>query len=663
MVNTTKKLFILFFVCTGTLTCSGTPNKTDAPEHSPESTIISSKKDKETTLYLEIESLYNNNDYNEVLKKLNTFEKKFPNGKLIAKAHNINGLTHLKKNKFLQAIHHFKKSTELNTDMQFRSFLLYNLAVAQFEANQLEETRQTIEKITPEQLTPTIRSKFHFLKARVNHKLGFTSDSIREILLTEKLPMAEQTSSLFETQLKISLKAAKDISELESIYHENESSKYADLLLFELGEKSHQQNQFGLAESYLHILISKFPNSATVTRATEILRTVHEQAIVDPNKIGILLPMSGRFEKFGEQSLHAIALAFRIFNLDEPDSKVTLIIEDSGETKEQAIHAINELYFTHHVVAILGPLLSKDIQEITRRAQELGIPMISLAQQNGTNGDYVFYASVTPEHQSYEIARHAIQHAGLKKFAIAYPDDKFGTEYTHYFWNAVESLGGQIVGVELYPEKETDFRKIIDKLSGLYYQAARQRELDSLAKLREENAITQKNQKTIQYYELPPVVDYDAVFIPDEAKTVGQILPTFAFRDIENIRFLGTATWNSSLLVSRAQNYAEGSIFVDAFYPKSDNPEVQNFIAKYQNVFGNQPTVIDALSYDAASLLEKTLLMTSTPIKRSELRTLLTSVKDFPGVTGKISYQNGQFFRTLKILSIKNGQITELNNF
>src|SRR5690606_22300570 len=105
--------------------------------------------------------------------------------------------------------------------------------------------------------------------------------------------------------------------------------------------------------------------------AQDLLRTVEGTAAVDGLTVGVLLPVSGRFAKFGAESLQAIQLAFRIFNTDEPDTKVTLAIEDSGDTPEQAVSALNKLFFKHKVIAVVGPLLSKGIDQVTQRAEEL----------------------------------------------------------------------------------------------------------------------------------------------------------------------------------------------------------------------------------------------------------------------------------------------------
>lgn len=383
---------------------------------------------------------------------------------------------------------------------------------------------------------------------------------------------------------------------------------------------------------------------------------------VNSMAIGVLLPLKGKFSQFGEHALQGIELAFNIFDTSKPDPKITLVIEDSGDQPEQAIKAFNRLVERHHVVAVIGPLLAKGIDQITRRAQELKVPLLSLSKQTGSTAEYVIPAGMTFQMQAYEIARHAIQKMNIHRFAILSPKDKVGEEFTNSFWDAVESLGGTITGAESYSPGETDFRSVVDKLSGLYYTEARQAELNELARLRTQNQIHKRTRKTEQYYSLKPIVDYDAVFIPDEPKVTGQILPTFAYRDVENIYFLGPSAWNSQELISRGQTSAEKAIFVDALFTESQSPSVQRFIQEFHQTFDSDPTAVDALAYDATKVLNRALSSTSPDRSRKDLLEHIKDIKNEEGVTGKISFRDGQLYRELEILTVNEGKIVEYKN-
>jgi ABC-type branched-subunit amino acid transport system substrate-binding protein len=200
----------------------------------------------------------------------------------------------------------------------------------------------------------------------------------------------------------------------------------------------------------------------------------------------------------------------------------------------------------------------------------------------------------------------------------------------------------------------------VQKLVGTYYLEARQRELDELAKQRAELKITKRNRKTAKYFDLPPIVDFDAVFIPDEPKVVGQILPTFAYLDVDQMQFLGISTWHSKELVTRAQAFAEGALFVDGFHAASESREVRTFVERYRSTFGQEPGAIEALAYDAARMIEK-IVTEDRPSSRSELVERLRAVKRFPGVTGTIDYRDGRLSRGLTVFTVQKGEMVEAN--
>ena len=96
-----------------------------------------------------------------------------------------------------------------------------------------------------------------------------------------------------------------------------------------------------------------------------------------------------------------------------------------------------------------------------------------------------------------------------------------------------------------------------------------------------------------------------------------------------------------------------------AFFPDDQSPATRKYVDKYRATFGQDPTQMDALAYDAARLIES--VMTRDPSQsRADLRDRLREIKRFPGVTGTLTYQDGHFMRDLKILTTnKQGKIVQ----
>jgi branched-chain amino acid transport system substrate-binding protein len=662
-------LAIVTYSIYGAVVCGMLAYSHSAQTADPAPTPAATPLARDAVEFKEIFDLYSRGDYETAMKRLSAFERYFPNSKLQASAENLHGMILLLQKQPAQAIPHFNKAATIPTDQpNFGQYALYNLATAQFEAAQLDDTQETLNDIHIEVLDKDNQLKVHYLKARVFQKRALPVEAARECLLSSKVGSNSAVTSLLET----SLNEVSSTATLEEMYKSYDDSPLADIILYHLATTQLKEGDRTKAQQNFQLLVSKYPQSAHASQASEALKSEQNLGPVEKMSVGVLLPLKGKFARFGSHTLEAIELAFGIFGNvkdDKSDSKVTLVIEDSGEEPEQTIAALERLANQHRVVAVIGPLLSKGIDSVAQRAQELGVPLISLARSTPSNfstfskvsGNSFFQAGVTLQQQTDQIAKFAIDQLKMSRFAEVYPKDKVGVESGNLFWDAVEQLGGKMVGAESYAPDETDFRQVIDKLSGLYYTEARQKELEELTKERELNHIKKRNRKTEQYFSLKPIVDYQAVFIPEEAKATGQILPTFAYRDVDHVRFLGTAAWNSPELYQRAQTYADGVLFTDAFFPASDSPITEHFVSLYRGTYGVEPTTMEAVAYDAAHVLDHALNDGSPP-DRADLKERLKSTKDYPSVTGKISVSNGQFSRDLKVLTIKQGKIVEFNS-
>lgn len=580
--------------------------------------------------YRNLQTLYGQGKFEALIQKATELEKKSRPNLLLVYVRNLKGLAYLGQKKPLLGIAQFQRALDYNTSDTIKPYLLYNLAAALSDADQSDDSLETLKEIPADRLNTDTRAKYHSLKGKNWLQKGNSLEAARETLEASRIWGRENglKPNLID-QLDRALAPIAKQEDLQAVLTGLEASPLADRVRSRL--------QPGLSLN------------APAASSTGNSRTV-----------GVLLPLSGRFSAYGTRALKAIAQAFRLY--DPEGQEYTLQVEDSGDTPESAIRALNRLANQRDVALVVGPLLSKGIEQITTRAETLGLPLLTLSQGEGSRGEYVFSAGLTPKLQASEIAKYAVEKLGLKRFAILHPRDRFGEQYAQSFWDAVEKLGGSVAGIESYTPGETDFRFPIDRLIGTYYQEARTRELEALAKQREELKITKKTRKTVQYFELPPIVDFDAVFIPDEPKVVGQILPTFAYRDVEKAKFLGISTWNSPELVERARNWADGTVFVDALFPESANSATQKFLTRYSRDSGEAPaSSIEAMAYDAG-LAAESVLREFAPgtVSRADVKSKLKGVRGLRGATGELHYEDGAFARDLTLLTIRNGKIEAL---
>ncbi|MCF6246537.1 MAG: penicillin-binding protein activator, partial [Desulfobacula sp.] len=199
----------------------------------------------------------------------------------------------------------------------------------------------------------------------------------------------------------------------------------------------------------------------------EDLLSVIKKSLFKKNTIGCLLPLTGKYAIVGQQALRGIQLAIQTLSKTY-NKEFHLIIKDTQANPEKAVEAVQQLY-QQKVAAILGPLLT--VSQAGREAEKLGIPMIGLTQKYDfpSQGEFLFSNFISPQMQVNTLGVYLFRELGIKKVAILYPDEKYGKRYMELFWDVVDEYDVQVVGVEPYDGKKTDFTIPIQKLTGQFF--------------------------------------------------------------------------------------------------------------------------------------------------------------------------------------------------
>jgi ABC-type branched-subunit amino acid transport system substrate-binding protein len=361
--------------------------------------------------------------------------------------------------------------------------------------------------------------------------------------------------------------------------------------------------------------------------------------------VGVLLPLSGRYANFGEMVRRGMDLALEIHQAGgkKPDR---FLYRDTGADPVMSEKAVIELVEGEQVLAIAGPLTGAAAQAAASQAQQLSVPLLTLSQKDGLPeaGDYVFRDSLTSRQQVVTLVRYAMDEQKLTAFAVLSPANRLGREMAELFASEVERRGGRIAARQSYPENITDFRRQIKLLRGE----------DPDAPDPEPSGAGGTASPT-------KPLPFEALFIPDYADRVGLIAPQLAFFGIENHLLLGINGWNSPDLVRLAGRFVEGAVFVDGFFRDSPHPLVQEFVDRYSEKYGEEPSILEAQGYDAASIL--LLLLDRAEIRtREDFRLALSRVRNYPGVTGATSFtQQGDAEKKLFLLQVQDGNIVQIN--
>lgn len=388
--------------------------------------------------------------------------------------------------------------------------------------------------------------------------------------------------------------------------------------------------------------------------------------------LGVVLPLTGRLARFGEESLQGVLLAAGVFG-EAGGRRVRVLVRDSEGRPERAAAAVAELAARPEVVGIVGPLLSAEAEAAAGAADAGGVPLLPLAarEELGRASAQVFRVRALPREEVALLVDHAMGDLGARRFAIFYPRDAYGRGLRRLFWEAVDERGGEIVAVAGYEPGATDFGAPIRALLGYELLGAAERgvlakreEMETKARrlppaqgaalLAEARALTGPDGAP-----LPPILDFDAIFLPESHEKVVLIAPQLAFHDVRGVRLLGTTSWNDPALVSIGRDHVEGARFPAGFFAGSPVPLVQDFAAAYEAAYAGPPAEFAALAFDATNLLLEPL--TRSGASRDDVREALEEAQERAGATGVLSLgPAGAARKRPLLLGVERGQIVEI---
>lgn len=445
--------------------------------------------------------------------------------------------------------------------------------------------------------------------------------------------------------------------QLEKVARDSDYGFARGYALFRLGELSLEERDKDRARKYFSSVGEFLPGSDLAVRAQDIMSQLESSKFVESKTIGVVLPLTGKNGAVGQKALRGVEMGL---GLNTPGSGFRLAVMDSEGNPDNARRGVERLVKEDNAIAIVGSLLSKTAPAVAAKADELGVPTIGLSQKSGLTelGPTVFRNALTSEMQVRYLVRTAMEDYGMKRFAIVYPNDPYGVEYTNLFWDEVLARGGTIASVQVYNPKETDFRFAIQRLVGTYYIEGRVDEYKARIAKMNENTEKKKSTRTSHEEEiLPPIVDFDAVFIPDSAKAMGQISAFLSFGGVKGVKLLGTNLWNTPGLLKRAGNFANNLIFVDSFIPAT--AVHSRFVQEYKALYNEEPSLIEIQAYDSALILRQ--LVAQGAATRESLTRELSSLKKFPGALGTLNMtQDREVQRPLMALTLEKGDIVPL---
>jgi branched-chain amino acid transport system substrate-binding protein len=379
-----------------------------------------------------------------------------------------------------------------------------------------------------------------------------------------------------------------------------------------------------------------------------------EEASIAEKTIGVLLPLSGSFAPFGKKTLAALGIAWNAsLSSEQPiyvkqiNNMKVVIADTKGDAKNAALMA-KTLIKDHKVSLIIGEITNEPSLSIAKISQQFSVPMLSLSRHPTLTalGKYIFVFNSSPnQHISYLVDQ-AIKN-GHKKFGILFPKHNYGMSMSKLFFDEVLKKGGQITAIENYDTHETMFFDSVKRLVGTYYKGK-------------------------------PLVEFDALFIPEFQK-LSQVIPALVAEDIlvsnnqshikafslatktadpKYVQLLGADSWNDKNLLQKLSN-VDGAFFVDSI--SFENSEIKSFADNFLSLSGFSLQSLDIFAHDAAKLAE--IMLRDIGNNRSLIQQKIAQFNGKVGLLDSLSFlPNGELNAPTIGFNIINGQIQAKDN-
>jgi branched-chain amino acid transport system substrate-binding protein len=336
----------------------------------------------------------------------------------------------------------------------------------------------------------------------------------------------------------------------------------------------------------------------------------------DPLRLGLAVPQSGAQARLGEVVLRGAMLVMADPMPSGEPSSYQLLVRDAAAPAERAGTAgvgaaAWSLAREESVIGLLG---APDPRGIELAARD-GVPFLLLDEHAPGSRTTAFQLVHAPESRATALAQRALA-LGARRFVVLGPDSASGKRLAGAFKNALTAGGGTLVAHVTYVAGATSFSAQVNELRRLAF---------------------------------------DALFVPDEAARLELIAPALAVADIwprrprilvapssttaptsgrREVLLLSTALSLSERLLRNAERYVQGAMLCPGYYPAEDTRS-GNFVARFRDVYGSNPTAADAYGYDGLSILRGAVERGART--RADVLRLISSGR-FEGMTGDIRF-------------------------
>ena len=341
----------------------------------------------------------------------------------------------------------------------------------------------------------------------------------------------------------------------------------------------------------------------------------------DKVRIGVFMSLTGTTANFGISSVNGIKMAAEEVNAAGGinGKQIELLVQDDRSDAQEAATIVTKFVTQDQVHAILGEVASSRSIAAAPIAQNAKIPMLTPSSTNPEvtkKGDFIFRSCFIDPVQGAAIAQFAAKTLNAKNAAIMVDrKNDYSTGLEEVINDTFTKMGGKIVATQSYQEGDQDFNAQLTSLKG---------------------------------------ANPEVIFVPGYYNDVGLIAKQARDKGI-TVPLIGGDGWDSTQLYAIGGSALNGSYFTNHYSPYDTDAKVQKFVNDYKSKYGSVPDALAATAYDAAHIMFDAIKR-SKSLNGPDIRDALASTKDYPGVTGTVTFnQNRDAVKPIVMIEIKDG--------
>lgn len=360
-----------------------------------------------------------------------------------------------------------------------------------------------------------------------------------------------------------------------------------------------------------------------------LLGLVTVSMAAEPVKLGSVLRLSAGAED-GLPARRGVELAVKEINAAGGINgrPVEVIFEDEKDSPTQAVNAVQKLINVDKVVAIIGPMTSGATLAAAPTANDAKIVLVTptaTSPKVSGAGAYIYRGCSRIDKQAEALTKYVAENFKPKTVGILYSNEPYGKGCYELFSKYFDGLGIKVVAVESFMRGAKDFRAQLTNIKA---------------------------------------ANPDLLFIPGYYQETAPAAVQARQLGL-NQRIIGVYGDIAPIYIQLAGKAAEGHLVASEYDEDYDTPKNKKFREAYYNLvktIPNEPVNImfAALTYDMTHLVAQGMKKygpTSEGIKK-----YLDEVKDFDGVTGKLSFdQNHDVVKgEVALFEVKNGRYVKV---